>query len=232
MNKDLTRKVIKERYCLLPSLLPITTNLFLSSKVRNNDLMHRGFIKNRVIFTHIPKAAGSSIGIGLIGHDKVGHYPLKYLKALYPKYFNDFYKFTVVRNPWDRLVSAFFYLNQGGKGKWDSSWVAKVGLKGISFNDFVMKWLNEKSIYSFIHFVPQVNFVCDRNGNNLVDLIIKLEFLNDGLNVLKDKTGIELTVGSANKSQRKGYHDYFTPEMVERVRELYKEDIEFFNYEY
>lgn len=33
--------------------------------------------------------------------------------------FEDYFKFTFVRNPWDRLLSAFLFLKKGGANKVD-----------------------------------------------------------------------------------------------------------------
>ena len=76
----------------------------------------------KIIFIHIPKTAGSSIEhllrdegryeldfIGVRNGRSTHHYmgiELKMiLKDLYPKY----YKFSFVRNPYDRLISEYFW---------------------------------------------------------------------------------------------------------------------------
>ena len=74
--------------------------------------------KENFIFFHTPKTAGSSIHIFfkdyycLMGKDREDPVPpIHHMAAkLFLKYNNDlnsFYKFAFVRNPFDRLVSAF-----------------------------------------------------------------------------------------------------------------------------
>lgn len=63
-------------------------------------------------FTHIPKTGGQSVHALF---DKAGsvlpshHEPTKVQKAMYPKYWDKWFSFCFVRNPWDRLVSLYHY---------------------------------------------------------------------------------------------------------------------------
>ncbi|HTT80257.1 MAG TPA: sulfotransferase family 2 domain-containing protein, partial [Stellaceae bacterium] len=80
----------------------------------------------RCIFTHVPKTAGKSIrylfglpefaeqGIpdGNNIEDGFGHTRLSSL--IDSAFFDDYFKFAFVRNPYDRIVSAFCYLIDGG----------------------------------------------------------------------------------------------------------------------
>jgi hypothetical protein len=75
--------------------------------------------KYKFIFLHIPRTGGTSIEKALFGQDWWGvHPPSKHLtahmaKQIYAPYWQDYFKFTFVRNPWDRMVSMLKY----GKGK-------------------------------------------------------------------------------------------------------------------
>jgi chondroitin 4-sulfotransferase 11 len=88
----------------------------------------RGMISHdhQCIFTHVPKTAGKSIrylfGLPEFKHQYkadgrnvehgFGHRRLS--EFVNEKYFAEYFKFAFVRNPFDRLVSAFFYLDNGG----------------------------------------------------------------------------------------------------------------------
>ena len=76
----------------------------------------------KFLFVHLPKNAGSSVTKVLanyIGVDREELRPQKY-KFIYardiPKVLNnkqdDYFIFSVVRNPWERAVSYFHYLQQ------------------------------------------------------------------------------------------------------------------------
>ena len=85
-------------------------------------------LKHKFIFIHIPKCCGTSIEESLVDDscifrsntwphnlklkNPLNHCTLKDIeesKVLYPN-FDKFYSFTFTRNPFDRLVSEYFYL--------------------------------------------------------------------------------------------------------------------------
>ena len=83
--------------------------------------------KLNFIFIHIPKTAGSSIGdpsykkfrkgslIQYLGDEDEayqGHIKAIELKEKVKEPWRDFFKFCFVRNPWDRLVSAYLFYKQ------------------------------------------------------------------------------------------------------------------------
>ena len=70
---------------------------------------------------------------------------------------------TYSRNPYDRLISAFFYKNKG-KGKEDFKIFCKVELPKLKFNN---KYKNE-----IIHYYPQNLFICN-NKRELIKIRIK-----------------------------------------------------------
>ena len=68
-------------------------------------------IEKEILFIHIPKSGGTSIASALIG--KPSGHPYLYQYYLSNKeYTKKFYKFCVVRNPYDRLVSAYAHISQ------------------------------------------------------------------------------------------------------------------------
>jgi hypothetical protein len=76
-------------------------------------------IRKKVVFIHIPKAAGSSVGELIFGTDIIGHYPYFIYEKYNKDFFREFYKFSVVRDPVERFVSAFDFVVEGGKGPAD-----------------------------------------------------------------------------------------------------------------
>ncbi|MCC5796454.1 MAG: sulfotransferase family 2 domain-containing protein [Methylophaga sp.] len=71
------------------------------------------FNKNKFIFIHVPKAAGTSLKTALnLSFRDAGHLPLTYYEHLHPEEYREFYKFAFVRNPWSRLLSAYNYMSQ------------------------------------------------------------------------------------------------------------------------
>lgn len=121
---------------------------------------------------------------------------------------------TTVRNPYDRLVSCYFY---NGKSK------------HFSFEEFVVEHLEKHILsnkkYAVNHFCPQMSF-CKINDYT-VSHIVKLE------NFKKDLEDIGINVNynySKTVSRDKNYQEYYNQKTKDIVFNLYKED--FLNLDY
>ena len=79
--------------------------------VNEHGYSYQGFDEKRAIFIHIPKCAGVSVAQALFGNLAGGHATLdKYLNVFEAHCIEEYFLFTIVRNQWDRLVSAYFFL--------------------------------------------------------------------------------------------------------------------------
>ena len=74
-------------------------------------------IRYKCIFTNVPKTGSRSVKKFLKVEET--HFPLYKERFKNEEKFNSYYKFAFVRNPWDRLVSVFHYLKQGGINDYD-----------------------------------------------------------------------------------------------------------------
>ena len=94
---------------------------FVSHFIVNNQNVSS---KYPLIFLHIPKCAGTSLCNMLqIPKDSRGHGSYEELKRrINPEIWNNHKKFTVVRNPFDRIVSTYAYRKQK---KYDYQWLKK-----------------------------------------------------------------------------------------------------------
>jgi hypothetical protein len=123
---------------------------------------------------------------------------------------DDYYKFSVVRNPWERRVSSWAYRLKKGQHN------------HTEFKDFVMHYPAN----------PQVNWLFDESGNSLMDYIFKLEDL-DGMDKVFDDLNIpKVNLPHKNKNNHKHYTEYYDNEAREMVAEKYAKDIEYFGYEF
>lgn len=188
----------------------------------------------KCIFVHIPKNAGLSVCYTLFGNTGGSHRKIvDYKKIFSPNTFKRYYKFTFVRNPWDRLVSTFFFLKKGGLTEKDKIWAEANLLAFTDFKDFVKQWLSEKSINNSLHFQHQHVFLEDEQGKIAVDFIGRFENIDEDFKTITDKLNIKRILKKTNTSQRKkDYRDYYDEETKEIVNEVYKKDIQLFNYEF
>jgi len=204
--------------------------VYKSSK-GNFSLRH--YYENKCIFVHITKSAGTSLALSIFG-ELPYHYTAYQYRVIYGKNsFNNFYKFTFVRNPWDRLYSAFSYLKGGGWDEKDAHWAEEHLGEVDNFNQFVMQWLSEDRLDAHIHFWPQSKFICDSQNKPLIDYLGYFENItHDYKDVLKKLSLPMRELKHTNVSKRKSYVDVYTREMIDKVAELYHEDINNFGYQF
>lgn len=182
-------------------------------------------IKEGPIFIHIPKTGGISV----VTHIK------KYLGSLNHNHRSvNFYNldlrqrnfiFTFVRNPYDRIVSAFYYLKQGLAHKAENDFGKTLH---DNFSDFVKKDLIKCININYLHFIP-MNFWL----NDSVDFIGRFENIQEDYNYVCDNLSIphnKLQV--FNKSKHKHYTEYYDNESKQIVENIYQIDIFKFGYSF
>jgi len=188
--------------------------------------------KTRSIFIHIPKTAGVSVSQALYGRE-IGHRRAKYLKTYNPYMFQKYFKFGFVRNPWDRMVSAFWFLKKGGANKNDKKWASKYLASFKDFHDFVLSLKYKKQVNRVLkwhHFKPQWEYICDDDLQILLDYVGRFEKLVSDFENVKNTLNIACELPYFNYGDHRYYRKYYNWETKEIVSSLYKQDIELFNY--
>ncbi len=188
---------------------------------------------SRIVFIHIPKTAGISLikaiynDINLPGHRSFFFYNTA-LNMKNEKYFC----FSFVRNPFDRLYSAYMFLKKGGINHIDRLIYETYLLKFNDFEDFVLNGLDNKLIFKITHFIPQHEFLCDRRGNIMVDFIGRFENLEDDVKSLSIKLKKDIRLNHYNSNYKKDYKEVYTAKMVSKVKTIYYKDLKIFNYKF
>lgn len=201
--------------------------------------------KHRCIYVHIPKTAGKSIkalfGVPEFGHDydaekfhwieePYDHHPIRKYEGR--DWLRQYLKFAVVRNPWDRLVSAFFYLNRGGSNQGDRAYRdLKLEKYGGNFDAFVHDlphFMTDK------FFRPALYWLEPSAGTGvLVDHVLRYENLVHELDVIAAPLGIpQPKLEILNATEHPHYRDCYSGRAREIVRELYAADIAKFQYQF
>jgi hypothetical protein len=185
----------------------------------------------KCIFVHIPKTGGVSVNDALWGNPGGVHKSMEeYARIFSRKTLEQYYKFAFVRNPWDRLVSAYAFLKTGGLHKRDARWAKRQQLDFDNFERFVMEWVSRDNICKGIHFIPQTAFLT-LDGKIAVDFIGRFENFQSDFEFIKDKLVIpEATLEHRNRSVRKDYKAYYTAETRQKVAEVYADDIRILGY--
>lgn len=187
--------------------------------------------KKKLIFIHVPKAAGTSIANEVFNKQQPGHFLWSDYRDINRKKYESYFKFSFVRNPYDRLVSAFFYLKKGGGNKYDLEFSMKYKFDSIDFSDFIHLLNKNKKVKKWVHFVPQSDFLI-HDGVIVTDFLGKFESIDEDMKKLRELIGLEEKDNARkdNKSIRNGYETYYNKELKDIVYSIYKED--FVNFEY
>ncbi|OSM02158.1 putative chondroitin 4-O-sulfotransferase [Magnetofaba australis IT-1] len=180
------------------------------------------------IFIHIPKAAGVSVGQAL--NYQSNHKPYFLFQRANPSKFKRFFKFTFVRHPHDRLLSAYSFLKKGGINHQDKAF-SETHLTSIeSFEQFVKEWISPQRLWSIPHLHPQHYFVADKAGRIQVDFVGRLENIEADFHTVAQRLGIEATLAHKNRSDHAPYETAYDAEMARIATELYAQDFALFDY--
>lgn len=193
------------------------------------------------IFIHIPKSAGTSIRNALY-QSKSFHIPVARYRAFDEERFNKYFKFCVVRNPWSRVASAFYYLYKRKTSSelnfLDHRWVASMLRNVRSFEDFVLKLEDrkfQKRVCEYIHFRSQLDWICVRDifkKRVCVDYIAKYENLDAEMRHLSTILYREIKTEKLRAGCGRDYRTEYTNRMVDIIGQIYHEDSRVLGYSF
>jgi hypothetical protein len=191
----------------------------------------------RSIFIHIPKTAGTSVGEAIYGR-WVGHVPISRFVAFDASKSESFFKFSFVRNPWDRLLSGFAHLKGEGEPlaiperEWSKRYLGEIE----SFENFVLKLRDEgfrKLIINDIHFRPQMDWITLRSRSRIaVNYLGRFESLDDDFSRLAQRLGVTAELPLRKQTKRPPYRDAYSKEMRRIAEQIFRRDIERLGYSF
>lgn len=207
----------------------------------------------KIIFIHCPKTGGCSISKMIGGsHSKIknenvidGHRTILHYKQNYK--IKDYFIFTITRNPWDRMVSCYHYVqNRIERNKINNKEIRGafwLRTKYKTFEDFL---INLHEIYSgsgLGNILPSLknkgpdpglkNIIdCISLDNKVcVDFIINLHTLEEDWKILNKILRSKSEIMHINASRHEDYRTYYkNTKLIEIVEKIYKPDIDYFNF--
>jgi len=137
---------------------------------------------------------------------------------------NDYFVFTIVRNPWDRMVS---YYHWAQTQTFDHPVVAAA--RDHDFAGFLM----HPAVWKPIQSAPYHSYVQGPSGQDYCNLYLRLENIAAEVTQLEAHLGCQLDLGHVNASSRDAdYRAYYTDALRDHVAHICARDVEMFGYTY
>ncbi len=205
------------------------------------------------IFVHIPKTGGTSLAQALEGRAMADdiligdtpkarkrrgriegvatagrlwkHCTLADIDGLVPlDQIRQAFTFTLVRNPWDRVVSYYHWLREQ---RFEHTAVALA--KARDFSGF----LNAPATIAAFRAEPYAHYMTARDGREYCTAYLRLEHIDRDAAMLWEHLGFEVELPHLNRSGRaRPYQDYFTDADRDLIADICAADIGRFGYRF
>ena len=213
----------------------------------------------KAIYFQIPKVASSSLKRLLKEEMKLNglaphatRFPVIDYDKLAAGFYADYFKFCFVRNPWKRLVSCYhakiinsqwninetfqtkclyYVMPKSASSGYHRLASLPVINKHMSFDEFIIAVANIPDDFANKHFRSQYTFICDMQGELLVDYIGRLESFNDDFQYVAHQIGLNYESKKHKPAlKRRHYKDYYNKDTWDQVAQRYQQDIELLGY--
>jgi hypothetical protein len=195
----------------------------------------------RLIFIHLQKTAGTSIAefmtsnLGATRDGRKHEYAYEAKSRIPEEIWQNCFRFSFVRNPWDRLASWYQHIRRNYTKPGDNPFFDYLMSTGDSFEDFILHgdrtistpW-GERNL-----FTSQFENLSS-DDRLLVDFVGRFESLASDWKLVLDRIGYSgrAALPHVNANPRKHYRELYTEKMRLTVEEKCHKDIEEFGYRF
>ncbi len=197
----------------------------------------------KIIYVHIQKTGGSTVSSLMAENfSDTKQFLNKHDQLLWGKMsllqdWDKYFKFTFVRNPWDRLVSWYSMIllaKEKGLVHRNKLWQYVLN-NSTDFSSFVANCtavvddFDGKKCLAY----NQLDYIANEEGEKIVDFVGRYETFEKDLKALFRKFGKSLnSVPQINVSSHSHYSTYYTATTKQIVADRFSRDIEFFGYQF
>lgn len=169
--------------------------------------------ERKLIGIHIPRTGMTSMEKALFGCDywkidaEAKHLRASHARKRYADYWDEYFKFGFVRNPYDRMVSMLKFKDRLMPDGTFYDFVAHISSLQKSYHSY---WLDEE-----------------------LDFVGRFEHLLDGWDEIKSRLNLDLDLPHTGKSKRNlDYRTYYDDETKALVDAVHQRDLEIYGYEF
>lgn len=199
--------------------------------------------EKKIVYLNNAKVACSSIKTAIFTVPVLDDYGIHTITEQYrsrkltPKE-KQYFKFTFVRNPFERLVSCYESKYYTDKIKYQKKvlyfeyYLLGRLKKDKGFDNFVAEVCKIPNSFADKHFCSQYNLVYDtKRGKEicLLDFVGKYENIQQDFETIQKRFGLK-QLPHYNKSAKKNWMDYYTLKTANMVYKRYEKDIKVFGY--
>jgi hypothetical protein len=154
-----------------------------------------------------------------IGH---GHISTQQIRpVLGDDVFNGYTKFAFVRNPFDRFVSYCAFMSRNTN---------IFETEPMRYMKYVIR---EQKPFDHLLYQPQHAMVTDAAGRLQLDFVGRNETMQASYDEICARLGLQSSVlGKVNSSKHRNYREYYDRDLVGWVSDLYRRDLELFDYRF
>jgi len=146
---------------------------------------------------------------------------------------DEYFKFGFVRNPWDSLVSQYFYKINFAEREKTNVPHNKLFMLYCKRFKYLCKDFNSAVISNMLTTTNQKNWAFDDENKNLLNFIGRFENIDQDFKIACEKINLpQIELKRFNRTTHENYKKYYTEETIKIIEKKFKEDIRIFNYKF
>lgn len=194
----------------------------------------------KFVFVHIPRTAGTSIE-RIFGYDGFQHYTaLEYLGKLGYRDWRSYCTFTFVRNPWDRVVSYYYWRHRrkepdAADTAFEQWFIRNYRLIKGGKHDILNRYYGRSGDPNGwrVKLDNQLYMITDMTDDVILDYVCRYESLQKDFSFIQKRLGFNGDIPEERRLiNRPDYRNAHTLKTKQLAGELYSKDIEYFGYQY
>lgn len=177
----------------------------------------------KLVFMHIPKTAGTSIKAIVLPQQRGTTHKISN-KLVSQKIWDNYTTFCVVRNPFDKFISSYFY--HTSKEYTGVLFRKNKNLHNLNLDEYFSQVYQKKM-------KAQINYITHPKSKKPIDYILRFENLEHDFNNFCKENNINAKLPHKNKSNRnRDYRQYYSEQLKDKIAKFSQQDLQYFGYKW